>query len=89
MAGFLNLRDDGRIALRPRERNLCGQTMPSTAMSGCATIRAGLVPGSRRGARRIASFRAVDNTILSEILIGCAAIRNRCKSLKVQGGDHF
>jgi hypothetical protein len=89
MASFLNLRDDGGFALGLRERNLRGQTMPSTATSGCATVRAGLVRGSRRIGRPLASFRAVGDTKISEILIGRAAIKNRCKSLKGKGGDHF
>jgi len=89
MASFLNLRDVGGFALRLRERDLRGHTMPSTAVSECGMVRAGLTPGSRRIGPRLASFRAVGRTKISEILIGCAAIRNRCKSLKVKGGNHF
>jgi hypothetical protein len=58
-------------------------------MSGCAMIRAGWLPGLRRIARRLVNFGAVGNAKISEILIGGAAIRNRCKSLKVKGGNHF
>jgi hypothetical protein len=89
MASFLNLRDDGAFALGLRGRDLCGQTMPTTAMSECAMVRAGLTPGSRRIPRPRVIFRAVGSAKISEILIGCAAIRNRCNSLKVNGGDHF
>jgi hypothetical protein len=89
MESFLNLRDDGGLALRLRETSACDQTLPTTEMSGCATTGAALVPGLRRIVRPLASFRAVGNAINREILIGCAAIRNRCNSLKVKGGSHF
>jgi hypothetical protein len=89
MGSFLNLRDDGASALGLQEQNLCGQTMPTTAMSGCAMARARLAPGSRRIPRPRVMFRALGGAKISEILIGCAAIRNRCNSLKVKGGSHF
>jgi hypothetical protein len=89
MASFLSLRDDGGFPLGLPERNLRGQTMPSTAISGCATNRAGLIPGLRGIARRAASFRAVGGAKISETLIGCVAIENRRKPLKVKVGDHY
>jgi hypothetical protein len=89
MASLLNLRYGDGFALGLRERNLRGQMTPGTAMSGCATIRAGLVPGLRRIAPRLVNFGAVGYAKISGILIGGAAIRNRCKSLKVRGGNHF
>jgi hypothetical protein len=89
MARFLKLRDDGGFALALREGNLRGQTMPSTSVRGSAEVRATLAPGLRQIAPRLASSLAVGGAKISEILIGCAAIRNRCNSLKVKGGDHF
>src|SRR5271156_357778 len=56
----------------------------STARSGCATISAGLVSGALRSGRQLASFRSLGDARISAKLIGCAAIKNRCKSLKVK-----
>jgi hypothetical protein len=63
--------------------------MPSTATSRFAMVCAGFVRGLRWIGLRLASFGAAGDTRISEILIGCAAIKNRRKSLKVKGGDHF
>ncbi len=89
MAGFLNLRGGGGFALRPREKNACGHVSSATAMSDCAAKAGKTLEGVCLLARWRARFRTAGHAGIGEILIGSTAIRNRCKSLKTKGGDHF
>ena len=89
MASFLNLRDDGGFAVRLRERNLRGHVTLTTGMRGCTAAGGEMVEGMRPLARRRARFRAAQQAGIGEILTGCAAIRNRWKSLKTKDGRHF
>ena len=89
MAGFLNLLEFGGFALSPREESVCGQMMPTTALSDCAAAGGKMIEDVRPLSRRHAGSRTAENAGIGEILIGSAAIRNRRKSLKTKGGGHF
>ncbi len=62
MAGFLNLRDGDGFVFILRQRSSRGQTIPSTAMSGRATVRAELLR-ALRGAT-VARFLIATDQIL-------------------------
>jgi hypothetical protein len=47
------------------------------------------VVASRHAGQRRANLTPKQSPEVSEILIGCTAIRNRRKSLKAKGGCHF
>jgi hypothetical protein len=89
MAGFPNLPDSGRAALKLREEDVRGCAMPMTGVGECAAAGEEMVEGMRSPSRRCVTFRAAENAGIDEILIGTTAIRNRRKSLKTKGGDHF
>jgi hypothetical protein len=89
MAYVRNLRDGGGFALKLWEKSVRGHVMLTTGRRGCAAAGEEMVEGMRPLARRRARFRAVQKAGIGEILTGSAAIRNRCKSLKIKGAGHF
>jgi len=79
MREFQNLREDVEFAALLQEPN----------PRGLGRERAEVVAALRHAAQRHANLTPKQSPEISEILIGCTAIRNRRKSLKAKGGCHF
>jgi hypothetical protein len=78
MRRFGHLREDVEFAALPQEQNPRGMDRE----------RAEVVAAPCHAGQRRANFTRRKSPGISEILIGCTAIRNLRKSLKAKGGFH-
>jgi hypothetical protein len=79
MKRFRNLREDVEFAALPQELDPCGLGRERTE----------IVATPLHAWKRHANFTPKESPEISDILIGCTAIRNCRKSLKAKGGCHF